>query len=134
MRAKWRKKRVRRLKRKRRKTRARRYVFVFDHLFQAVADLHCLTASKLENSSISVFPQCRHILPIPVSLHHKSPPQATLPQRWLSTSPVDFYATLQSHNKHQLRSKMGAQCWVAAEGSRNWRKLVNSTWSVCRIT
>lgn len=134
MRAKWRKKRVRRLKRKRRKTRARRCVFVFDYLFQAVADLPFLIASKLENSSVSALPQCRHILPIPVSLHHKSPPQAILPQRWLSNSLADLNAMLQYHKKHQCGSKMGAQCWVAAEDSRNWRKLVNSIWSVCRIT
>ena len=28
---------------------------------------------------------------------------------------------------------MGAQCWVAAEDSRNWRKLVNLLWNVLSI-
>ncbi|KAI1131608.1 hypothetical protein F5Y10DRAFT_52877 [Nemania abortiva] len=46
MRAKWRKKRVRRLKRKRRKMRARRYVYAPETLESFHTDMPCSTASK----------------------------------------------------------------------------------------
>jgi hypothetical protein len=55
MRAKWRKKRVRRLKRKRRKTRARRYAFelLCPGLSSSMADIYVPAASKLACCSIS---------------------------------------------------------------------------------
>jgi hypothetical protein len=54
MRAKWRKKRVRRLKRKRRKTRARRYAQPITHCPSSLLIIVSSTASKLVNCSVSV--------------------------------------------------------------------------------
>jgi hypothetical protein len=136
MRAKWRKKRVRRLKRKRRKTRARRYALSFHNLdFSSMADIHIPTASKLAYCSISAH-LSRAKLP---ALY----PVANSTSRYLSSSPsalatiFDFLSVTQSNLISTMSKSLG---WIKGRPllglekriveEFGGEKLVNLTWSV----